>query len=132
MTSTGTRITVYYDGWCPLCRAIRQRLERIDWLKRLALVSVREAGAAESLGVEPQRLAERMHVRDNRTGKVVDGIDAVAAVAAQVPALWPAWPLLLLASRTGLGQPLYDFIARRRTVIPVGGCEDGACPIHRE
>lgn len=131
MTASGQRLMVYYDGWCPLCSAIRRRIERIDWLGRIEFASMREPGVAESLGVEAGRLAERMHARHPRTGRVVDGIEAVAAIAARLPLLWPLWPLIRLSAWTGLGNLLYDAIARRRTIIPVGACEQGACPIHR-
>lgn len=124
------KLTVYYDGWCPLCTGIRNRIERIDWLGRIAFASIREEGVAEELGVPAQRLAERMHARIHKNGRLVEGIDAVAAIAAQAPPLWPLWPLLFLSARIGLGQALYDYIARRRTIIPVGACDAQGCPIH--
>jgi len=125
-------LTVYYDGWCPLCQAIHHRLIRVDWLDRLQFVSMREPGVVDSLGVPAERLAARMHVRYNRTGHLVDGIDAVAAIAAQVPPLWPLWPVIRLSALTGLGGWLYDWVAARRVIIPVGACDEHGCPIHRE
>lgn len=122
---------VYYDGWCPLCTGIHRRIERLDWLDQITFASMREPGVAESVGIEAARLAERMHARHPRTGRVVDGIEAVAAIVARIPLLWPLWPFIKLSAWTGLGNWLYDAIARRRTIIPVGACEEGACPIHR-
>jgi predicted DCC family thiol-disulfide oxidoreductase YuxK len=130
MTRSGQRLTVYYDGWCPLCTSIRHRIERLDWLGQIAFVSMREPGVPEALGVEAHRLAQRMHALHPRTGRVVDGMEAVAAIAARVPLLWPLWLPLRLSAWTGLGNALYDALARRRTIIPVGACEEGACPIH--
>lgn len=123
-------LTVYYDGWCPLCTGIRRRIERVDWLGLIAFASMREPGVADRLGIPAAQLAERMYAEDQRTGRLVDGIDAVAAIAARVPLLWPLYPLIRLSAWTGLGQPLYDFIARRRTIIPVGACDEQGCPIH--
>lgn len=125
------RLTVYYDGWCPLCTRIRQRLERLDWLGHLAFASIREAGLAERLGRSPEALAARMHIQVERTGQIADGIEAVVAIASHLPLLWPLWPFAWLAAKLGFGQPLYDAIARRRTVLPVGGCDDGACELPR-
>ncbi|BAD39929.1 thiol-disulfide oxidoreductase DCC family protein [Symbiobacterium thermophilum] len=122
-------ITVFYDGWCPLCTAARQRLARLDWLGRLEFVSIRDPGVAERAGVAPERLAARLHVHTPRTGRWAEGIWAVAAIAARLPLLWPLWPLLALAGVTGLGQPLYDFIARRRAIVPVGQCDETGCPL---
>jgi predicted DCC family thiol-disulfide oxidoreductase YuxK len=125
-----SRIEVYYDGWCPLCTALRNRLERLDWLGRLQWRSIRDQGVAAALGVPAERLEQRMHVRDPRTGIVVDGIWAVAAVATRLPALMPLWPVVAGAAAVGLGQPLYDYIASRRAIVPVGQCTDQQCQIH--
>jgi predicted DCC family thiol-disulfide oxidoreductase YuxK len=124
-------VVVYYDGWCPLCTAIRTRLERLDWLGRLRFVSIREPGVEQESGIPLERLAKRMAVRWPESGRTAEGIDAVAAIAARVPALILLWPFVKVASLTPAGQALYDYIASRRAIVPVGNCEDGACSIHR-
>lgn len=124
-------LTVYYDGWCPICTATAERLRSLDWLGRLRLRSMREPGAAEEAGVPADALAARLHVRDDRTGRTREGIWAVAELAARLPLLMPLWPLVTLSGWLGVGQWAYDQIARRRTILPVGGCDDGACTIHR-
>lgn len=123
-------LTVYYDGWCPVCTATAERLRRLDWLGRLSLQSMRAPGAAESAGVPAERLAARLHVRDERTGLTLEGIWAAVELARRLPLLIPLWPLLALSGWLGVGQWAYDQIASRRTIVPAGGCEDGACPIH--
>ncbi len=120
-------IIVFYDGWCPLCTRASRRLARLDWLGRLRFVSIREPGAAEEAGVPPERLAARLHVRSARTGRWAEGIWAVAAIAARLPLFWPLWPLLVAAGVSGLGQPVYDFIARRRAIVPAGQCDEHGC-----
>ena len=123
-------LTVYYDGWCPVCTSTAERLRRLDWLGRLDLRSMREPGVPEAAGVSPERLAARLHVRDARTGRTREGIWAAVELAARLPLLIPLWPLLALSGWLGVGQWAYDQIARRRTIVPVGGCDDGACSIH--
>ncbi len=122
-------ITVFHDGWCPRCTQARERLTRLDWLGRLEFVSIREQGVAERAGVSPERLAARLHVHSPRTGLWAEGIWAVAAITARIPLLWPFWPLVTLAGLSGLGQPVYDFVARRRAIVPVGQCDENGCPL---
>lgn len=122
-------LEVYYDGWCPICTGAKERLARMDRRGRLAFRSMREPGVAEQTGIPAAALAARMHVRSLKTGRIVGGITAVRWVAAALPALRVAVPLLWLAEKSGLGAPLYDWIAARRPIIPVGHCEDGACRI---
>lgn len=125
------KLEVYYDGWCPICTGAKDRLERMDRRGRIVFRSMRDPGVAEQVGVPAAALAARMHGRSVATGRVVSGITAVRWVAASLPSLWPSVPLLWLAEKTGVGGPLYDWIAARRPIIPVGHCEDGACPIHQ-
>lgn len=124
------QLEVYYDGWCSICTGIRDRLERLDRRGRLAFCSMREEGVPERVGVPAEALAARMHVRDLRSGRVAEGITAVRLLAATLPTLWPLWPAIWVSEKVGLGGWLYDWIAARRPIVPVGHCKDGACPIH--
>jgi hypothetical protein len=72
-----------------------------------------------------------MHVRSVQTGQLWAGIAAVRVVAGALPTLWPFFPAIWLSERLGLGAWLYDRIASRRPIIPVGHCTDEVCPIHR-
>lgn len=123
-------IEVYFDGWCPVCTGFRDRIGRLDWLGQITFRSMRDPGVAAETGVPAEELARRMYARDPQSGQLWAGVDAFAAVAARVPLLVPLWPLIRLSSVLGLGQRLYDYVAARRVIIPVGNCEDGSCSIH--
>lgn len=124
--SASGRLVVYYDGWCALCTRAAGLWRRLDLLGRLDLRSVRDPAAARELGPDLPKAQRRMICRDPVTGERHEGFDAVVHVASRLPALWPLLPLLLGARLTGLGGPLYDFVASRRTVIPVGACDGGS------
>jgi hypothetical protein len=62
----------------------------------------------------------------------VSGFPALVAIARVLPPLRPVWPLLVVAHWLGVGSMVYEWVARNRKIIPVGSCEDGACPIHRK
>ncbi|MDR6225754.1 DCC1-like thiol-disulfide oxidoreductase family protein [Desmospora profundinema] len=120
-------VTVFYDGWCPFCQRSMQRLQRWDWLHRLSFLSFRDPEVIEQYGLDPERLEQRMHTRQVRNGRVEEGIHSVWVIARQVPLLWGMVPFLWLATVMGVGQWVYDWIAARRTVIPVGGCDGAGC-----
>ncbi len=124
-------LELFYDSWCPVCTGFRDRIARLDWLGKITFRSMRDPDAAARSGVTAEEMARRMYARDPKTGRLWAGIDAFAATAARVPLLMPLWPLLKLSSALGIGQRVYDFVAARRVIIPVGNCEDGACQIHR-
>lgn len=125
------RLEIYYDGWCPVCTATARRLGRLDWLGRLTFRSIRDEAAVRASGIAPAELERRMYARSPVTGKTAGGIDAIAAIAARLPLLMPLWPLLRLSSLIGVGQRVYDWVASRRTIVPIGHCVNGACTLPR-
>ncbi|MCP8968937.1 thiol-disulfide oxidoreductase DCC family protein [Ectobacillus ponti] len=122
-------LTVFYDGWCPLCTGIAERTRKLDVRNATRFVSFRERAVIEEYGLtreQQERMNQRMFAYD---GKWHEGIGAVYALACQIPAYWAAVPFLKLSLWTGTGQPLYDWIAARRKIVPVGHCENGACSL---
>jgi predicted DCC family thiol-disulfide oxidoreductase YuxK len=77
------RVTVWYDGGCPLCR------REIAWLRRLdrrGAVAFVEVGGAADCPVDRAQLLARFHARES-DGPLVSGAAAFAA-------MWRALPLL--------------------------------------
>lgn len=105
------RLTVFYDGWCPMCRRTVCWLNAGNLLGLVRYVSFRETKAPA--GAENRLLAVR--------GAIVrEGIDAYIEIALRSPLLWPLVPILFIAKATA-GQRLYDAIAQRRFIL--AGCE---------
>ncbi|GAA5347145.1 putative DCC family thiol-disulfide oxidoreductase YuxK [Planifilum fimeticola] len=115
------QMIVFYDGWCPLCRASVASSKKLDWFSLIRFVSFREPGVIQQYGLDADKAERRMHsTADGR--RFAEGIDAVIQMATRLLPLWPAVPLLLLARWIGIGQRAYDFIASRRTILLTGGC----------
>lgn len=121
-------ITVFYDGWCPFCTQSVKTASRLDWFGWIRFISFREPGVIQRWGLDPERLEKRLHSTADGV-HFREGIDGILQMAGRLPLLWPLLPLLWLATRMGWGQHVYDWIAGRRTIIPVGGC-DQHCDIH--
>ncbi len=115
-----TRVIVFYDGWCSLCRRSTATLKRLDLLGLLEPISFRDPGVVERYGLDPARATVRLHARAAGAPAPVEGIDAVILIATRLPPLWPLLPFLWLAARLGFGQRVYDWLAARRTIIPAG------------
>ena len=116
------QMIVFYDSWCPLCRASVASSKKLDWFSLIRFVSFREPGIIERYELDADKVERRMHSTvDGR--RFAEGIDAVIQMATRLLPLWPVVPLLLLARWIGIGQRAYDFIASRRTILPTGGCD---------
>ncbi|WP_048600386.1 thiol-disulfide oxidoreductase DCC family protein [Rubeoparvulum massiliense] len=118
------KLEVYYDGWCPMCTAIRQRLEKMDRLRLLTWVSIRDQAAVQRIPIPFAALETRMYTKKVRNNTYVSDIRAIAAIVARIPLLWLFWPFLKLAQFTGLGSYVYHYVAKKRRIVPVGACDE--------
>ncbi|BDG58967.1 thiol-disulfide oxidoreductase DCC family protein [Caldinitratiruptor microaerophilus] len=114
-------LRVLYDGWCPTCSRAAAWIRRLDWLGLVEVVSLREPGIAEAMGLDPARVRRRLHAVPAEGGRPYEGMSALVQVALRLPLLWPAAPFLWILSRTTPGRRLYDRVAVGRRIRPPGG-----------
>jgi predicted DCC family thiol-disulfide oxidoreductase YuxK len=125
------RAQVLYDGRCPLCQKSVAMLRRLDWLRVLVYVDVRDPDqlAACDLPVEPSRLLEEMHLITPGRRQVLHGFLAFRWIAWRLPALWLIAPFLYLPGMPTIGQRVYLWVARNRfRLVP---CHGGVCTLPR-
>ena len=125
------RAQVLYDGQCPLCQKSVALLRRLDWLRVLVYVDVRDPDqlAACDLPVEPRRLLEEMHLITPGGRRVLHGFLAFRWIAWRLPALWLLAPFLYLPGVPTIGQRMYLWVARNRfRLVP---CHGGVCTLSR-
>jgi predicted DCC family thiol-disulfide oxidoreductase YuxK len=124
-----TKARVLYDGDCRFCCKSIALLDKLDWLRRLAYINVRDV--TQPLLQEPRiaaaPLLEQMHVLPADGHYLYGGYRAIRWLAWRLPATWLVAPLLYLPGMTWLGQKVYLWIARNRfKIVP---CEHGACTV---
>ncbi|GAA0437617.1 DUF393 domain-containing protein [Virgibacillus sp. AGTR] len=124
------RVLVFYDTWCPVCTRSMKILAKMDCFRRLQYESTRNIAVLNEYGLEYEKVEKRMHTIIIINGVIEEGIDSILRIAKQVPFLWPAVPLLKLFIWVGVGSRLYDWLASKRKILPVGGCEGDSCRIH--
>jgi predicted DCC family thiol-disulfide oxidoreductase YuxK len=128
-----SKAQVFYDGHCALCRKSVALLKRLDWLKVLTYVDVRddEQEAVRNLPVGNGRLLEEMHLL-TPSRALYHGFKAFRWMAWYLPLLWFLVPFLYIpgVAPLGLGQRIYLWIARNRfRLVP---CHGGVCTIERK
>lgn len=87
MQEKETRLTTYYNGACPVCRAEMTGYSRDAAAQDLPLVFcdvAQDPAEAAGLGITPDRALRRLHARDAE-GRLLIGFDAMLAVWAEVP-----------------------------------------------
>ena len=126
-------LVLYFDGRCPLCVAEIRRLGERDARHRLAFVDIAEPGFDPApLDVDLPALNRELHAR-LPNGRMLTGIDGIAAAHALVGRRWFAWLLRVPAMRA-VFAPLYRRLARNRYAVSrwlgyraQACCEGGAC-----
>lgn len=100
------RLTVYYDGACPICttevRFYRAQAggEEIDW------VNLQNASEADLEGLDREKALSRLHVRDEQ-GRMLEGIPAFAGLLERLPRLSPLGRLMGLPPFSWIMKALY-------------------------
>src|SRR5262245_52782456 len=131
-TNYSIKARVLYDGQCAFCCKSVELLKRLDWLKKLDYVNVRDENQAflKAQPVAGAPLLEQMHVLPRDGGRLHGGYSAIRWLAWRLPLTWIIAPLLYLPGMTWLGQKIHLWIARNRfKIIP---CEHGVCSLPRK
>jgi predicted DCC family thiol-disulfide oxidoreductase YuxK len=125
-----SRIRVYFDGACPFCRGIQDRVARIDAGQRVEFVDYHDPIAAAEAPFPESALAAEMHaVTEN--GQWHIGYFAWAAILRELPAWkWLGW-LMILPPFRWFGPAVYRWIARHRYSLPGLGapCDEHSCAV---
>lgn len=116
MGKHNAKITVYYDGACPVCVRDRNNYEKLSgkgagqvcWFDITG-----QEGELRNLGIDPQKALTELHVRDE-SGHVVTELDAYILLMGKVPLLKPvAWLVGLPLIRPVLAKIYHRQVNRR-------------------
>lgn len=94
---TSQRLTVWFDGACPLCRSEIRLMQRLD--RRQAINFIDIASDHADCPIDRRALLQRFHAQE-QDGPMLSGAAAFAAMWRVVPMLRPIgmlaqWPPLL-------------------------------------
>ena len=105
-----TKLIVWHDSVCPLCRREIALMRRLDWRGAINFVDVSKADAA--CPIDAATMLARFHASED--GKLLSGAAAFAAMWRAIPILRP----LGLAARTpwvlAVLEPIYLVFLRFR------------------
>ncbi|PEE41203.1 thiol-disulfide oxidoreductase DCC family protein [Bacillus pseudomycoides] len=121
---------VFYDSRCPMCTVVAEHTKKLDKKDTMKFASFRDKDVVEEyqLSTELQeKMEQRLYILKNN--KWYDGIGSVYVLAKAVPSYWFVVPFIKLSILLGFGNKVYDYIANRRKLVPVGHCREGVCEI---
>ena len=84
MESDVPKLTIFFDGSCPLCRAETRYYGSKDQAGALCFVDVSQMGAVTPAGITQTQAMERFHVRSS-DGRVLSGAAAFVEIWSRLP-----------------------------------------------
>ena len=116
MPNDEPKLTVFFDGSCPLCRAEIGHYQRQRGADVIDFVDVSSGAAPSVCGVDRSQLMARFHVRET-DGRLHSGADAFARVWSRLPAWRWAAALARIPGVTPLLELCYrGFLPLRPTL----------------
>ena len=116
MNTLAEKITVFYDGACPVCVRDRRWYEKLEGQTEDSVEWLDITGRDEQLreqGIDPNQALRELHVKDSQ-GQVHREMAAYILLMARVPLLKPiAWLIGLPVIRPTLAWLYYRWVARR-------------------
>ena len=107
------RVTVWYDGACPLCRREIDLMRRLDRRGRLHFIDVASADA--TCPIDRAALLARFHACED--GRMLEGAAAFAAMWRAIPLLRPFGLLARYRPVLALLDGLYTYFLRWRPAL---------------
>jgi predicted DCC family thiol-disulfide oxidoreductase YuxK len=105
-----SKVTVWYDAGCPLCRREIGLMKRLDRKRRIDFVDATDP--ATTCPVDRTEILARFHAQEN--GRMLSGAAAFAAMWRAVPLLWPLGMLAKLPGGVRLLDWAYGHFLRVR------------------
>ena len=119
-------LLVIYDDACPVCNTDVKKWTLLDTLRLLRFCSL-WTFPVEEYSLTREDVIQRMHVISLEKGKIYSGCRALVHIMSRIPVLLPVSGLLSLLIIMGVGEPLYNFLAKSRYLIPIGKCSTESC-----
>lgn len=126
------KVIIFYDSFCPVCSNSMGIIKKLDTRHKFQYETIRDNSVLERYHINKEAAEKRMHTIRLKDRKTETGIFSIQRILKQLPLFWVFVPFLQLSIWAGAGSRLYDWLAERRTILPVGGCEGGSCPIPKQ
>jgi predicted DCC family thiol-disulfide oxidoreductase YuxK len=116
------KLTLFIDGWCPMCKRFAKRIEHFDRKKHIAIEDIRTVSHPN---IDKEKAVKALASIDYK-GRVFYGFDTIHELCLIIPYLFLFSPITFLLKISGLGAFLYNELAVRRTIIPLH-CDEKKC-----
>jgi predicted DCC family thiol-disulfide oxidoreductase YuxK len=106
------KLTIYIDGWCPICKKFKRIVTKLDFFK---LIVVEDIRTSEIIDDEKIKLM----FSKSWDGFSFYGFDSIFEINKRLVVLWILLPLTFILKITKIGNFLYNELSVKRKIIPL-------------
>ncbi|GGE56512.1 thioredoxin [Pullulanibacillus camelliae] len=125
-------LLVFYDSWCPLCTRAMQVIKQHDYNGKINFMTFRDPLTMNRYHLWDKQVDKKIYAIRYEDKQSYSGIDTVHQMIKRIPRYRAFSPLVWCAIKIGVGERIYQAIANRRKIIPVGQCEGDSCSLRQD
>lgn len=119
------KLTLYIDGWCPMCKRFAKKIALFDRKQQIAIKDIR---IVSHPNIDLEKAVKALASIDQK-GNVYYGFDTIHQLCFTLPFLLVVTPITYFLKISRIGHFLYNELAVRRTIIPLHCNEDNCIRI---
>ncbi|MET3682914.1 putative DCC family thiol-disulfide oxidoreductase YuxK [Alkalibacillus flavidus] len=127
---TKFQIIVFFDGWCPMCQQVMKTINKMDLFNLVKSASIRNPQVLKEYQLVKEEVESKMHSKSLNAGEMKRGFESILQISTRLAPLYVFIPFLVIGKYLGLGELIYDYIAKRRMIVPVNHCDESGCEIN--
>jgi predicted DCC family thiol-disulfide oxidoreductase YuxK len=116
------KLTLFIDGWCPMCKRFAKKIAQFDRKKQIAIEDIRTISHPS---IDKEKAVKALASID-LYGNVFYGFDTIHQLGLTLPLFFVFSPITFFLKISRLGHFLYNELAVRRTIIPLH-CNEKKC-----
>ncbi len=106
-------IKIIYDDYCGLCRKSIKMLSIINFNGKFQFLPLSKSHFfCQQYAIDEKEL--QIHIVGIAEERVIKGYNLYIEIVKKNCLLWPLWPIMYLGYISGIGQKIYEYIAKRR------------------
>jgi predicted DCC family thiol-disulfide oxidoreductase YuxK len=106
------KLTIYIDGWCPICKKFKRIVTKLDFFKLIVVEDIRTSDILDEKKI-------KLMFSKSSNDLSFYGFDSIFEINKRLVILWVLLPFTFVLKITKIGSFLYNELSVKRKIIPL-------------
>lgn len=106
------KLTIYIDGWCPICKKFKNIVTKLDFFKLIVIEDIRNSNIIDEKKI-------KLMFSKSSDNLSFYGFDSIYEINKRLVILWILLPFTFILKITNIGSFLYSELSVKRKIIPL-------------